>query len=153
MRKTAIVLEGWIEKRINGRKPDVIVGTKYLKRWHAILPENPFFNIYYHKLRASDLDRHLHDHPFFFLSFILSGGYYEHTQKGREFDADKICNYKGMGSFNAGSPWKLHRLEMASERGANTLFITGPKIRKWGFMTEEGWIEKSRYFDIYEVQP
>lgn len=132
-----------INKTVKERKPDVTIGENYLKRWH-IIPENPFLNVYYHEIRASDLDRHLHDHPYWFSSFILDGGYLEHTNKGTK--------ERGIGDFNFHTPWRFHRLEMKDSNGANTIFITGPKIRKWGFQTENGWMEKTKYFEEYGIQ-
>lgn len=125
------------------RKPDVVVGENYLKRWH-IIPENRFFNIYYHEIRTSDLDRHLHDHPYFFSSLILEGGYQEHT-------VDGVVSRRP-GDFNFHSPWRLHKLIMNDENGANTIFITGMKMRKWGFQTENGWVSRDKYLEQYGIQ-
>jgi hypothetical protein len=132
-----------INKYVKTRKPDTIIGEDYLKRWE-IIPENRFMNIYYHEIRASDLDRHLHDHPYWFSSFILEGGYLEHTKRG--------VHKRGVGDINLHTPWRLHRLEMIDSKGANTIFITGPKIRKWGFKTENGWMEKDKYLEKYGIQ-
>ena len=34
----------------------------------------------------------------------------------------------------------LHRLEVAPGSGAVSLFITGPKVREWGFDCGHGWV-------------
>lgn len=141
--KIALYLLIKIKRAIRYRKPDITVGQTYLKRWHLI-PENSFLNVYYHELRASDLDRHLHDHPYFFSSFILEGGYLEHTEQG-------IVNRK-VGHINLHNPWYVHRLVMKDRYGANTIFITAPKIRKWGFKTEDGWIPNDQYLGKFGVQ-
>src|SRR4051795_4015193 len=63
------------------REPDFYIGGKvnpYLVRWWVI-PRNRFFNVYLHKFLRDDDDRALHDHPWISLSFILRGGYIEHT--------------------------------------------------------------------------
>lgn len=142
-RRMALYLLTKIKRSIKDRKPDVTVGDNYLRRWH-IIPENKIFNIYYHEIRASDLDRHLHDHPYFFSSFILEGGYYEHNERG--------VTERGQGSLNFHQPWFVHRLEMKDENGANTIFITAPKIRKWGFKTEDGWVQSDEYLSKYGIQ-
>lgn len=139
----ALYLLTKIKKHFEGMDPDVTVGDNYLRRWHLI-PENKFFNVYYHEIRASDLGRHLHDHPYWFSSFILEGGYYEHTVNG------KID--RGAGTLNLHSQNFLHRLEMKDSNGANTIFITGPKIKQWGFMTENGWVEKDEYLEMHGIQ-
>lgn len=142
-RRLALYLLIRIKRSIRDREPDVTVGDNYLRRWH-ILPENNFLNVYYHEIRASDLDRHLHDHPYFFSSFILEGGYYEHSENGT---VDR-----SPGDLNLHNPLFLHRLEMKDENGANTIFITGPKIRKWGFKTEDGWVPNDEYLSRYGIQ-
>ena len=38
----------------------------------------------------------------------------------------------------------LHRLELLSPR-VRTLFLTGPRVREWGFMAPEGWVPHERY--------
>ena len=141
--KFALYLITKIKRATKDRKPDVTVGDNYLRRWH-IIPENNIFNIYYHEIRSSDLDRHLHDHPYFFSSFILEGGYIEHTENG-SID-------RGPGDLNIHSPWFVHRLEMKDKNGANTIFITAPKIRTWGFKTEDGWVPNDEYLEQYGVQ-
>lgn len=141
--KIADKLYQLIEENVKNRKPDVIVGEKYLKRWH-IIPENPIFNIYYHEIRASDFDRHLHDHPFWWFSFMLRGSYIEHTTKR--------VNGRSKGYFTFKSPWRLHKLIMNDQDGANTIFITIFKIRKWGFQTEDGWVPNDKYLDKFGIQ-
>jgi hypothetical protein len=132
-----------IELKVKCNPPDVVVGESYLKRWH-IIPENKFLNIYYHEIRSSDLDRDLHDHPYVFSSFILSGGYLEETKNG--------VVVRGVGDLNIHHPWYLHKLIMKDSNGANTIFITGPKIKEWGFMTEKGWVDNETYLNKNGVQ-
>lgn len=48
----------------------------YMIRWFVI-PRNPWFNIYVHKFCRDDDDRALHDHPWWFVSLVLSGSYIE----------------------------------------------------------------------------
>lgn len=38
------------------------------------------------------------------------------------------------GRFNLLLPGQFHRVELRRERPAWTLFVHGPKIRKWGFL-------------------
>jgi hypothetical protein len=45
------------------RDPDFIIGNPpYMLRWW-LLPRNPTFNVYYHRILRDDDDRALHDHP------------------------------------------------------------------------------------------
>lgn len=127
------------------RSPDFIIGNGYLRRWY-IIPRNPFFNIYLHEFLGSDDDRALHDHPWFNLSIVLKGYYIEHTvetEKQRQHFTslgvpDLLGYYRGAGDFKFRAPWTAHRLEVP-EPPCWTLFITGPRIREWGFLCPAGW--------------
>ena len=123
--------------RIFHREPDFIIGGSegpYLLRWWVI-PRNRFFNIYLHKFLRDDDDRALHDHPWLSLSIILRGGYVEHT-------AD-IVSRREAGSVVFRRAKHAHRIELLRDAGqplpAWTIFITGPKIREWGFHCPQGW--------------
>lgn len=130
------------------REPDFIIGEKenpYLLRWW-IIPRNRWFNIYLHKFLRSDDDRALHDHPWASCSIILKGGYFEimpHSRLvtaifGETFDSfQKI--WREPGSIHFRRATAAHRVELAEGAPAWTLFITGPKIREWGFHCPKGW--------------
>ena len=126
------------------RKPDFLVGD-YLQRWY-IIPRNRYFNIYLHKFIGDDEDRALHDHPWRSLSIILKGKYIEHRQ-GHE---PRV--FKRWSVIYRAAEY-THRIELFNRRwGKNfnyammpykkpvwTLFITGRKIRDWGFHCPKGW--------------
>lgn len=137
------------------RKPDFVVGDEanpYLQRWH-IIPQNPVFNIFLHKFMRDDDDRALHDHPWPSLSFLLKGSYVECTpgENGRI----KRKLYK-RGSMIYRRATHRHRIELEKDIDAFdpahrlglrqelpripawTLFITGFKVREWGFWCN-GW--------------
>ncbi len=125
------------------RDADLAIGGRedpYLLRWYVI-PRNRFFNIYLHEMYRSDDDRALHDHPWFWASFILRSYYTERSilAGGRFRDRDYFA-----GSLRFHGPRYAHRLMMPghSSRATDrplTLFITGPRLRDWGFHCERGW--------------
>lgn len=126
--------------RVTRRPPDFIIGghdDPYLLRWYLI-PRNRLFNIYLHKFLRDDDDRALHDHPWFWCSILLHGGYVEHTH-------DWFQGYWAP-SVRVASPWRAHRIELFDDSAGRrapawTLFITGPRIREWGFhCPERGWV-------------
>lgn len=114
------------------RPPDFTIGTPdkpYMHRWW-IIPRNRFFNIYLHHIVRDDDDRALHDHPWVNVSIVLKGGYTEvmpHASK-----------WRGRGSIVFRLPKAAHRLEL-DEDSCWTLFITGPRVREWGFLCPKGW--------------
>lgn len=125
-------------------RPDFKVGgaEPYLLRWY-LLPRNRWFNVYYHVFLRSDEDRALHDHMYVNVSIVLTGGYWEHR-------ADGSRRWIKPGSILIRRPTTAHRIELESEwypsdlwKGppvsASTLFITGPRVREWGFHCPKGW--------------
>lgn len=128
------------------RSPDFTIGNTdrpYMHRWF-ILPRNPVFNIYLHRIMRDDDDRALHDHKSFNLSIILRGGYWEQTKRG--------IRWWKIGSFVFRSPWKAHRLVVERNHLGEpiecwTLFITGPTLRTWGFHCPKGWVPWTRFID------
>jgi hypothetical protein len=120
------------------RPPDFIIGgadNPYIRRWW-IIPRNRWFNIYLHHILRSDDDRALHDHPWWNLSIILKGGYNEVTPRG--------TRWRGPGSFVLRRAIARHRLVLPTYGGAMhhcwSLFITGPRIREWGFHCPQGFV-------------
>lgn len=109
----------------------------YMERYW-ILPYKRFVPIaarLHHILRSDD-DRAFHDHPWPYLTIILRGGY---TEVRPVYDTDGIYlgesrQWRGAGTvlFRSAKSW--HRLEVPEGETAWTLFITGPKRQRWGFM-------------------
>lgn len=127
------------------RKPDVIIGADYMRRWWLI-PRNDYFNIYLHQINHSDDDRALHDHPWWNMSIVLQGGYQEVTNDG------VVTRHAGDVCFRSGS--RLHRLVIPDNQPAVTVFITGPKYREWGFACPKGWVPWQKFTnptDRYQV--
>lgn len=113
------------------RHPNFVIGNPpYLLRWW-LLPRNRWFNIYLHCVLRDDDDRVLHDHPWTSLSIVLRGSYREVTPRGtRLYEA---------GSVIFRTATLPHRLEVV-DGPVWTLFITGRRIRDWGFHCPKGWV-------------
>ena len=146
------------------REPDFIIGGRerpYLKR-HWLLPRNPIFNVYVHEFLRSDDDRALHDHPWLFnASWLLEGAYLEWvpSERMRRTPPDTIewmpdplrpvCRFLRAGDWKfrwGGAPHRVQLHNVAGqERPCWTVFITGPRIRQWGFYCEKGWIHWKRF--------
>ncbi len=136
------------------RNPDFVIGgaeRPYLLRWWLI-PRNPIFNIYVHRFLRSDDDRALHDHPWLFnCSILLDGEYLEHTPRG------VFLRKAGQWKFRwGGAPHRVELVEIPAWDGTIapgkicaatprplacwTVFITGPRVRQWGFHCPRGWV-------------
>lgn len=116
------------------RAPDFIIGPPdrpYMLRWFLI-PRNETFNLYYHRILRNDDDRALHDHPWPSFSIMCRGALREITPAATRLIRAPDCVYR--------EPDFAHRLELIDDAPAETLFITGPKVRAWGFHCPQGWI-------------
>jgi len=111
------------------RAPDQVIGVNYLERWHLV-PRNRFLNIYLHRFLGSDDSRALHDHPWYSVSVMLKGEMIELSDKGlrripRFFPIFRTAKFAHQLTLVRGPVW--------------TIFITGPRIREWGFYCKGGW--------------
>lgn len=133
---------------VTRRKPDFVIGDPsrpYMRRWWVI-PRNPIFNIYLHNILRDDDDRALHDHPWLNLSIVLAGGYFDVTaDRGGHLHKKWVAP----GSIKFRSPWTAHRLVAPSP--AWSLFITGPKMRVWGFFCPKGWVPWHRFVSTHNA--
>lgn len=112
-------------------------GDPYLTRYFVEdYPDGS--GIFLHRIHRSDADREMHDHPWNFRSFIVEGGYVEHTADGQRHTYTP-------GMWNETKADKVHRLELLA-RPTWTIVFHGPKIRDWGFVGEDGkWVHNETY--------
>lgn len=138
LRNFAPVLLRWAART----KPDFTIGTHrpYLHRWF-IVREHGEAQVFLHQTVADDDDRALHDHPWDNVSVPLAGGYIEHTPE----HPDGIERKPFVPILrSADMPHRLSLLRqgkgrMVSPIPAWSLFLTGPKVREWGFLCPQGW--------------
>jgi hypothetical protein len=104
------------------------------------------FNVYLHQFHRSDEGADLHDHPWSFVSVILAGGYWEWTEERHTCLVEDqphiqipVRRWKRPGSVLVRSASHAHRVEIDPQRPAWSLVLVGPKWRKWGFYTPNGW--------------
>ena len=134
------------------REPDIVIGGKdnpYLNRWFVI-PRNPVFNIYLHQFLRDDDDRALHDHPWVNCSLLLKGSYWEAVFHHRPKHGSPLPPV-GLMLRRPGRPVvrraaTAHRVVLRRDLDGNpvpcwSLFLTGPRVRSWGFWCPAGrWI-------------
>jgi len=127
-------LRWWLRTWFSG-KPHFIIGDRYLLRWYVI-PRNPWLNVYLHKFLHDDEDRALHDHPWWFVSWMLSGHYFEVSRSN--FIRRRRMSIAYRPATHA------HRVVLPKTLSGDpipcwTLVVTGPVIRDWGFLCPSGW--------------
>jgi len=130
---------------MRGREPDFVVGSwddPYLLRWWMI-PRNDRLNFYLHLFLRSDTDEALHDHMYHNVSIVLEGGYLEHF-------VHRPPVRRQPGSLVFRRPETPHRVELIDGRPSVSLFITGPRVRQWGFHCPNGWVHWKKFVDASE---
>lgn len=120
-------------------KPHFIVyndnGAPSMQRWHII--RTPWLRLYLHK-HVGDDRTVLHDHSWHSLSLCLKGSYWEVFRRG-------LMQKRKRWSLVYRRPETPHRIVLTIgadglPKPAWTLFLTGPKVREWGFHFRSGWL-------------
>lgn len=113
----------------------------YLERYYIFLRDRQWFpfNIFIHKFLKSDPDD-LHDHPWPYMTIILRGGYWEWTKDST------TPQWKGAGQIRFGHSTDYHRIELEPGVDCWTMFCPGPKLRDWGFLVKNKWVQHEQYF-------
>lgn len=113
----------------------------YIRRFFLIHPEFGLFRnpkwrtVFIHYIARSDDDDHLHDHPWGFISVLLSWSYVEEDKTGFHRIWPFMPRYR--------EATYQHRLHLS--RPVWTLFIHYDRIRDWGFQTKERWVPHTEY--------
>lgn len=161
-------LLGYAQGVMASRPPDVQIGNDYVHRWMLLPKRNrlsKFFNVYIHLFMQDDEDGALHDHEPDNCSLILSGSYIEqfHAKpleiaEGR-YAVREVVRRQGDIVFRmAQTP---HRICLFTAHGTNgdvlllkegrlpviTMFVQGPRRRRWGFHCVQGWKPWQDYID------
>lgn len=109
-------------------------GCPYVIRWRI---ETPIGSVRLHHWLGPDDDRAFHDHPWWFLTFVLRGGYIDVSPEGDDHLYAPAVRFRRAH----------HRHTVVPEcEGAWTLVITGPKVRRWGFWLNGKFIRANKWF-------
>lgn len=118
---------------------------KWLERWPR-LGYLFCLSVRVHNILRSDNDRHAHDHPFWTISVILRGSYWEWmpakdrrgfkiaaTRHSDFFDAEVLLPVlRSPGDIVVRRSTDRHRLEV-EDGPVTTMFVCGPRTQDWGF--------------------
>lgn len=153
--------KGWLKvKRLRLTRGD---GKVYLDRWGF---RCPLFGLFLHRMEAPDPGLDLHDHPWWFASIVLRGGYTEHRNLSRDAPlwseiAEEAAD-RGKKPFARG--WRVarparsvktmrldecHRIVSLDRTPTWTLVITGPIRRRWGFYLPTGFVDDAVYDTLH----
>jgi len=118
-----------------------------------------------HRTIRSDAGRDLHDHPWWNVSIVLRGGYWEVMPTDQEQPAKWDSRpetsllrghrrvWRGPGSIVFRRATDRHRLEIPDGGEAWSLFIMGPWQRNWGFHTPTQWVPWRDYISPQKMAP
>ena len=126
----------------------------YLIRYPLL--STALFSVYIHRFLRSDKDDP-HDHPFSFVSYVVSGGYTESLfDKANKTAASTdtvyfhtITSRRKPGSLAFRKATDVHRVLVDSvlqpreyKKAPLTVILLGPRTRDWGF-----WVRKNKTFN------
>ncbi len=117
-------------------------GGPYLRRFYLTPEWFPWFNVFVHQLFTPDPDRDLHDHPWDFWTFPLTG-YYE---VGRV----EPVNYVLARSWHHRPAEYVHRITRLLHTPTWTIMVTKKGRREWGFWVEGQWIHWRQYLGLFD---
>lgn len=138
--------------RLTLRRAD---GRVYLDRWG--LGHDRIGKVFVHRMEAPDPGFDLHDHPWWFVSLVLAGGYTEERSLVREAplraaiaesvgqSGRGVVDERRAGSVRVMRLDECHRITHLTGRTSWSLVITGPVRRRWGFFLPSGWISEPEY--------
>lgn len=102
------------------------------------------YSIRVHRWLRSDDKRFMHNHPWWFVTFVLRGSYQDISLN--EIEQLNTFSFKYRNSNHT------HYVEIP-DSGCLTLLITGKPINKWGFWIKERYLRPLRFFSRYGHPP
>ena len=114
-------------------------GIVHFKRYGI---QTPWFGIYLHFIYKADEDKHLHDHPWNYTSIVLKGSFVEQRPSG-----SLLFNVKRLypGDVVRRKAGEFHKIYALMTPAVYTLFLTGPRIREWGYNVNDTWVDNVNY--------
>lgn len=136
------LMQGWADAEMARRPPDEIIarnGSPYIMRWY-VMRHDPAKgevgpNVYLHRFERSDSEEP-HCHPFDNVSVVLRGAYREETTPAPlslPLDPGPVLSsWRFEGDVISREASEIHAIREV-DPGTISLFLTGPKVRDWGF--------------------
>lgn len=137
-------------------------GDVYMRRLRIV--QTPWFAVYLHRFDAPDPGVDLHDHPWWFGSLVLRGGYIEQRFDARDACAqaeaaeriDRVWRLavpaargesvvRGRWSWRSMPLTECHTIRELLRVPTWTLVVCGPRRRSWGFYEPSGWVPSQSY--------
>jgi hypothetical protein len=106
----------------------------YLTRW---VVKFWLFSIRLHHWHASDDPRAMHDHPWWYVTLVLRGGYVDHAHNGDDALAAGSVRFR---------PAKHRHTVVVNPGGCWTIMLTGRDKHDWGFWWGSKFFRRNKWF-------
>lgn len=114
-----------------------------MRRWVLV---TPLGSVRLHHFLRPDHDRHPHDHPWWFVTLILKGGYLDRSI----LDGEPVIDRLTAGSIRFRPALHRHWVET---HDSWSLVVTGRIRRQWGFWESGVFAPVADYFRRYGYAP
>lgn len=104
----------------------------YLRRWS--FGHRKIGSVRLHQWLGPDDDRAPHDHPWWFITFVIKGSYLDYTPSP---DPSQVMTGELVPRWAVRYRPARHRHTVDPFKSTWTLVVTGPVVRKWGFWPYE----------------
>lgn len=100
-------------------------------------------------------DENMHDHPWWFITFMVKGGYADRSPAPLGPDGYEIMDIVNPGEFRFRPAEWRHRVTLDGGSDTWTVLLTGPRARDWGFYLpgNPNMIRPLAYFKKYGHHP
>lgn len=112
----------------------------YVRRWKLEIPH--LGSVRVHHWTGRDDDRAHHDHPWWFLTFVIKGAY-EDCSPGEPGEPGRI---EWLSAPAVRFRRAEHRHYVVPQKEAWTILVTGPKTRSWGFWQGGKFRKSNKWF-------
>ena len=102
------------------------------------------YSIRVHEWYADDDSRHHHDHPNWFWTLVIKGGYTDKSENGVDVLRFGSLRYR---------PAEYAHAVTEVIPGTISLLFAGPHKRRWGFWVDGKLIKRDRYFAVHGHHP
>lgn len=127
--------------RLAWAEPLGLPDCPYVIRWTA---ETPLFSARVHHWLGPDDVRAEHDHPWWFLTLVIRGGYTDLSSSGNTRLSAPCVRFRSAS----------HRhVVLPDDGGAWTLLVTGRIFRRWGFWPDGKFVRANKWFLKYGHHP
>lgn len=106
------------------------------------------YSIRLHEWYADDDTRHMHDHPHWFITIVLKGGYVDVSERNGRIHKETLRP----GSIRFRPAEYKHSVTEVIP-GTLTLLFMGPFFRRWGFWVNGKLIKRDKYFAVHGHHP